>query len=93
MILPRKASTLHNQIHQKILLSGIRFDGDGVGHGCGREAYLGFNVGWSVTGNSELAPKVILNFEFTMQCNAMIYIFDHVNGDLASMLASTLAGL
>ena len=53
----------------RLLLSGIRFDGDGVGHGCGREAYLGFNVGWSVTGNSELAPKVIVN-------STAIYVVD-----------------
>ena len=39
---------------------GIRFDGNGVGPSCGRGAYLGFNVGWHITGNSELAPKVEL---------------------------------
>ena len=46
--------------HGHELFPGIRFDGNGVGPSCGRGAYLGFNVGWHITGNSELAPKVEL---------------------------------
>ena len=51
-----------------LIFSGIRFDGDGVGHGCGRDAYLGFNVGWSVKGNSELAPKVMNKLFVILHC-------------------------
>ena len=58
------------------LLSGIRFDGDGVGHGCGREAYLGFNVGWSIRGNSELAPKVMMKFVDCDVCALGCFISD-----------------
>ena len=48
----------YNWVHESPK-KGIRFDGDGVGNGCGRGGYLGYNVGWAVHGNAELAPKAL----------------------------------
>jgi len=46
----------HNWVHNSPK-KGIRFDGNGVGNSCGRNGYLGYNVGWGITRNSEIFPK------------------------------------